>query len=184
VKELVHRLKRKPDISVTGVGRPKLRVEVAPTVAHAKKMEWKVHKAGKVYTAHRKKKTWKVSGKVQKRRDIGRLGRGKRVIKIKRRGLLKKHGYGVHKSVRERRSALKKVDKLVGSPALFKMLNAQVIFRKHMPDGVKRTFESDRDWIKRNLLSKKEALAMTKAPRKKWVGMSPEARAKAMPERK
>ncbi len=180
----MHKVKKAVGISVTGFGRPELRVEVEPTVAKAKTMEWKVHKDGKVYTARRKKMTWSVSGKVQKRKDIGRLGRGRKLIKIRRRGLLKKHGYGVHKPASERRSALRKVDKLVGTPALFKMLNAQVVFRKHMPNGVKKAFESDRDWIKKKLMSKQEALAMTRAPRKKWMAMSPEARAKAMPERK
>lgn len=164
--------------------RKKLRVEVEPTVAEAKTQEWKVHRDGKVYTAKRKKQKWAVSGKVQYRKDVGAVGRGKKIISIKRKGILKKHGYGVHKGAKERRKALREVDKIVGTPSLFKMLNAQVVFRKRMPNGAKKVFESDRNWVEKNLLSKREAREMTAKPRKAWMSMSPMARAKAMPERK
>lgn len=174
---MVHRIKKQTKV-IYEDGRKLLLPE---TTAKAKKMEWTVTKKGKTYTAHRKKKEW-VVGK-RKRKDIGAVGVGKKVIKIKRKGALKKFGYGVHKTASERREALRKADKAYGSPAVFKMILAQTVFRKRFPNGAKEAFQSDLEWVKKNLLSETERLAMTRPARKEWMAMSPQARALAMPER-
>ncbi len=63
------------------------------------------------------------------------------------------------------------------------MLQAQVVLRKRTQPTARRVFVSDRNWVEKVLLSKAEALQMTAKPRKKWMAMSPRARARAMPER-
>jgi hypothetical protein len=116
-------------------------------------------------------------------KDIGAKGRGKKLIKV-RKGLLKKFGYATHLPEAQRHVALRKADRKYGSVSLFKKLHAQVVLRKRTQPDVARVFRADRDWVKRNLLSRSEALQMTSKPRHRWMAMSPEARALAMPERK
>lgn len=110
-----------------------------------------------------------------KRKDVGAPGRGKKVIKVEP-GKLTKYGYSTSKSAKERRRALKKAINAYGSTAVWRMLNAQVIFRKRT-DGNKKKFEADRDWVKEQYNPR---LKPTKAI-KKWKGMSPRERAKRMP---
>jgi hypothetical protein len=178
---MVHKVKKAKAIAF-GLGRPKLKVEIKPTIAKAQTMEWEVHKKGKTFTARRKKMTWNVKRKTQYRPDIGLKGRGKKVITIKRKGALKKHGYGVHFPETQRRKALRSAEKEFGAPSVFKMLQAQTVFRKHT-DGALPKFVADREYVKKELMTEAEKLAMTKPARKEWMAMSPEARAKAMPER-
>lgn len=186
---MVHKIKRE-----TAKTRPKLVIEVKGTTAHAKKMEWDVHRFGKVYKARRKKKTWSVSPKKQRRVDVGARGRGKRVIKVTGKTDLKRHGYAIHKSASERRKALKKADEMYGSRAVWNKLHAMTIMRAPVVKGTKRLrtpaqlesykkFKADRDFVMKTLMSKKERLKMTRPAVKKWKGMSPQARARAMPER-
>jgi hypothetical protein len=179
---MVHKVKKTKAVTL-GFGRPKLKVVIKPTTARAKTMEWKIHRKGKVFTAKRKKMTWGVKGKTQHRPDVGLLGRGKKIIKISRKGALKKHGYGIHFSEEQRRRALRSAEKEFGAPSVFKMLQAQTVFRKHT-DGALPKFVADREYVKKNLMTGAEKLAMTEPARKEWMSMSPEARAKAMPERK
>jgi hypothetical protein len=112
-------------------------------------------------------------------KDIGAVGRGKKVIKGIKKGLLGKYGYATAKSAEERHRALRKADRAYGTVKLFKMLHAQVVMRKRIHPEARRVFEADRSWVKKNLLSKKEGLRMTARPRAKWKTMSPSARAKA-----
>jgi len=109
-------------------------------------------------------------------KDVGAVGRGKKVIKEIRRGLLKQLGYSVKKPADERRTALRKADKNFGSIRLFKMLNAQVVLRKRTQPEARRVFVADRNWVGKTLLNKAERLKMTAKPRKKWMAMSPRAR--------
>lgn len=136
-----------------------------------------VRKSGaKVKAAYVPPTTYKIE-------DIGAPGRGKKVFKV-RKGLLKKVGYSTHLPDEERHRALRKADKLYGSVRLWRMLNAQLVYRKRIPDGVKSTFQEDRDWVMKNLISRKEARTMTAPAVRKWKAMTPAARARAMPERK
>jgi len=104
-------------------------------------------------------------------KDIGAVGRGKKLFKVKK-GLLKKHGYSTHLPEEARHAALRKADKAYGSVRLFKMLNAQLLFRKRLPDGVKEVFQADRDWVLNNLVNPKEARTMTAPAVRKWKGMT------------
>lgn len=117
-------------------------------------------------------------------KDIGAKGRGKKVIKKIRKGLLRKFGYSIDKSASQRRTALRKADKAYGSVSLFRKLQAQVVMRKRIQPVARKVFVADRNWVKKNLLSKAERLAMTRKPRRKWKRMTPAARAAAMPSRK
>ncbi len=111
-------------------------------------------------------------------------GRGPKVIPKLKRGLLKKFGYSTKLPTKQRRIALRKADKVYGSANLLQKLQApSVLFKRTRPD-IARIFIADRNWVERVLLSKREALAMTAKPRRKWMRMSPAARARAMPSRK
>lgn len=112
-------------------------------------------------------------------KDVGSKGRGKKLIKV-RKGLLTSLGYHIHESTSQRRTALRKADKKYGSVRLWKMLNAQAVFRKRT-DGIGSTFKQDRDWVMRNLISKSEAQSMTRPAVKKWKKMTHTQRARAMP---
>jgi hypothetical protein len=178
---MVHKVKKTKAVTL-GLGRPKLKVEIPATTARAKTMEWEIHRKGKVFTAKRKKMTWDVKRKTQYRPDVGLAGRGKKVIKIARKDALKKHGYGIHLPEDARREALRKAEKEFGATSVFKMLQAQTVFRKHTDSALPK-FLADREYVKKNLMTEAEKLAMTRPARKEWMAMSPEARAKAMPER-
>jgi len=115
--------------------------------------------------------------------DLGAVGKGKKLFTV-RKGLLSKYGYSTKLPATKRRAALLKADRVYGTPRLFRMLNAQVILRKRTQPEARKVFESDRDWVEKNLLSKMEALGMTRPARQRWMSMSPSARAVAMPERK
>lgn len=103
--------------------------------------------------------------------DIGAVGKGRRLFKVKK-GLLKRYGYKTHESAQARHKALKKADKAYGSVRLWRMLNAQAIFRKRLADGNKETFIEDRDWVRENFINRQEARSMTKPAVSAWKGMS------------
>jgi len=150
--------------------------------AHTRKGYWKVVRGKRVYIKPTKVKATRVPATTYKIKDVGAPGRGPKLIEIKRKDILKKAGYSIYKPAEERHKALRKVDKQVGSIALFRMLQAQVILRKRIQQPKQRAiFEADRNWVEKNLLSKREALLMTAKPRKKWKSMSPLERAKSMP---
>jgi hypothetical protein len=115
-------------------------------------------------------------------KDIGAVGRGKKVIGKMKKGLLKKYGYAAHKSPAARHAALRKAYKAYGGVSLFKKLQAQVVLRKRTQPAVRAVIESDRNWVVLNLMSDAERLFMTGKPRKAWMKMSPRARAIAMPD--
>jgi hypothetical protein len=123
----------------------------------------------------------RVPSATYKIRDIGAPGRGAKRIKIGRPGALKVAGYSTKLSAEARHRALKEADRRYGTVALFRMLQAQIVFRKRVQPATARIFEADRNWAKDNLMSRQEALSMTRAPRKEWIGMSPAERAEAMP---
>jgi hypothetical protein len=110
--------------------------------------------------------------------DRGAVGRGKKLFKV-HKGLLTKYGYHVANPENRRHDALKKADKQYGSVKLWRMLNAQVLFRKREPSDAAATFRQDRDWIKKNLINRKEAASMTKPAVRKWEHMSHAARVRA-----
>jgi hypothetical protein len=102
--------------------------------------------------------------------DRGLPGRGKKLISVKP-GLLKKYGYSTHISAKARHKALEKADKAYGSTRLWKMLNAQVVYRKREPGHAEEVFKTDRDWVMRNKMNKQERRAMTSKAVKKWEKM-------------
>jgi len=115
-------------------------------------------------------------------KDVGAVGRGKKVVKIARKGALKKLGYSTGASEVARRRALSKAMRQFGEPTVFRMLQAQVVLRKRTQPEARRVFERDRDWVVEQM-SPTQRLKMTAPARKEWMGMSPRARALAMPER-
>lgn len=116
-------------------------------------------------------------------KDVGAVGRGKKVVVIKRKGALKQLGYSTSASATQRHRALMKAFKKYGKPTVFKMLQAQVVLRKRTQPKARTVFVADRNWVEKQM-PKSMRLAMTRPARQKWMSMSPMQRALAMPERK
>jgi len=120
-----------------------------------------VHKKGFRRKGYRRKdgvyvKSATVKPAVFRIKDRGAPGRGKRLFKIKRRSALGDFGYMVRSSETDRRSALRKAVKKFGGLSVFRMLNAQVVFRKGARElgrvENRKRFEDDRDFVERNFL--------------------------------
>jgi len=116
-------------------------------------------KAGKQYARKRKIKvrvkatTYRRNGKIihrraytYRRKDLGKPGRGPKIIPIEK-GKLSKFGYSTKKSERARHAALNKAVKEYGTLSVYRMLNAQVILRKRTQPKARKIFEADRNWI-------------------------------------
>jgi hypothetical protein len=165
-----------------------------------KRVRLRVERAGYTRKAHKRKgftvvrdskririppttvKITKVPLTAFKIRDIGAVGRGKRVIKKIRKGLLKQLGYTTKKSDAERQTALRRAYRKYGGVKLFKMLQAQVVLRKRTQPKARAVFVEDRNWVEANLMTSAEKVSMTAPARKAWVGMTPTERAIAMPD--
>jgi len=118
-------------------------------------------KAGKQY-ARRGKRTIKVkvkattyerNGKIihrkaytYEREDLGKPGKGPKVIPIEK-GKLSEFGYSTKKSERARHAALNKAVEKYGALSVYRMLNTQIILRKRTQPKAREIFEADRDWI-------------------------------------
>jgi len=90
-------------------------------------------------------------GYTYRKKDVGKPGKGKKVIPIKK-GKLSKFGYSTSKSERARHRALAKAVKKYGPLRVFRMLNAQVILRKRTQKKQRKIFEKDRDWVKQTYM--------------------------------
>ena len=117
-------------------------------------------------------------------KDIGAVGRGKKVVKITRRGALKRLGYSTKTSPQVRREALRKADRKFGSQTLFRMLQAQVVLRKRIQPRARKVFEADRNWVEKTLMSAEEKRAMTKPAVKEWKDMTHAQRVRARKQAK
>lgn len=128
--------------------------------AHRRKSFIKDVKRGKGVRLKRIPAT-RVKSATFKIRDIGTVGRGRKVIPKLKKGLLKKLGYSTKLPARQRRIALRRADRRFGTPRLFRMLQAQVVLRKRIQPKIKKIFEADRNWVEKNLLSRREARSLT-----------------------
>lgn len=126
------------------------------TVANRRVMSWTVTRRGKTVEATPKKQSWIVN-----RKDYGYpgLGSSSGVVIPVRKGTLTVFGYHVSKSQDARRKALKNAVKTDGHLAVYRKLNALIIFRKNTKNkdiiATRKTLESDRDWIKSQFMTKK-----------------------------
>ena len=116
-------------------------------------------KSGKQYSRKRtikvrvKATTYKRNGKTirrkaytYERKDVGKPGKGPKVIPIEK-GKLSKFGYSTKKSERARHAALNKAVEEYGALSVYRALNAQVILRKRTQPEAREIFEADRDRI-------------------------------------
>ena len=90
--------------------------------------------------------------------DRGAPGRGKKVVKIKRPGLLnsiaeEKFGKKYTDLTDEQRHEVLKTLKRKGftEKQILGMMQAQIVFRKRQRDGVKAIFKEDREWVAKEL---------------------------------
>ena len=116
-------------------------------VARRRKKTWVIHRKGKRIIAHARKMTW-----TYYRKDVGAPGKGRKIIKIKREGLLNSiamEKFGKRftelnsKQIEEVLRTLKR--RGYSERQVLGMLQAQVVFRKRMRNGVKRKFELARE---------------------------------------
>ena len=150
-------------------------VRVKPTTFRLPAKTYKIRRKGKVITVHRKAKVVKRKGYTYKRKDVGKPGKGPKLIKIKK-GKLVKYGYSTKKPASARRRALAKAVKAYGAATVWRMLHAQVILRKRTQKKVRRKFEVDRDWV-----AKKYGGPVPKKAIRAWKRMPPAERARRMP---
>ena len=109
-------------------------------------------------------------------RDVGARGRGPKRIPIEAEGALTRFGYGIHKSTRARRRALRRAIKEYGALTVWRRLHAQVQLREEagVPGpkprpGVEeawRIFREDRDWVAERFLTSRQRRRMTAKARK------------------
>ena len=102
-------------------------------------------------TAYRRKgKLVKRKGYAYRRVDLGKPGKGPRLIEIKEKGALRRHGYSVKKSEEARHRALAKAIKEYGALSVYRKLNAQYVFRKRYDPRTAAIFKSDAEWVRGN----------------------------------
>jgi len=77
-------------------------------------------------------------------------------IPIEREGALTRYGYSTALPADERREALDQAVDEHGALTVWRMLNAQVVFRKGARDQAEDEFVADRDYIKKRYLGKKQ----------------------------
>jgi hypothetical protein len=123
-------------------------------------------------------------------KDLGAVGRGRKLIRITRKGALTRLGYHSASPSSVRRKALRSAVSEYGADRVWRMLNAQVRFRQMKADGMCDgkcnvcrpdvreacgAFLSDRDWIKENYRISAPIKAI-----KAWQAMSPALRSRKM----
>jgi hypothetical protein len=104
--------------------------------------------------AYVRKDGTKVSGSYVKAgyiKDVGKPGKGKKLIPPLKEGSLVKHGYSVSLDKEERRKVLKKAIKEYGDLSVFRKINALAILNKNNPSKSK-LYISDRNWISKNYI--------------------------------
>ena len=105
-----------------------------------------IHRNGKVI--HRK--GFDVPPTTYEKVDLGKRGKGPKLIPINQPGALTKYGYATNKSARSRHRALARAVKRYGALSVFRMLNAQYVYRKRTQKSIGKIFKRDRDWIRKN----------------------------------
>ena len=148
---------------------------------HKRKSYVKDVKRGKGVRLKRIKKT-RVKKAKYTIRDLGAVGRGKKVIPVTGKTSLTKYGYSTNKSKAERMKALAKADKKYGSRSVYAKLRAMETMRAPVVAGTKRArtpaqleayraFKADRVAFGKKYLSSKERRAMTAPAVKKWKSL-------------
>jgi len=99
-------------------------------------------------TYRRKGKTVHRKGYVYRRRDVGKPGKGPKLIVIKEKGALRKHGYSVKKSDVARHKALTSAIKEYGALSVYRKLMAQYVFRKNYDPRTAKVFLEDAEWVR------------------------------------
>ena len=109
----------------------------------------------KTITVHVKPTTFRRNGKIihrrgytYKRKDLGKPGKGPKLIDIKEKGALTKFGYAIKKSPQARRRALRKAIRKYGALSVYRKLMAQYVFRKNYAPDQAAKFKSDAEWVR------------------------------------
>ena len=112
-------------------------------VARRRKRTWVIHRKGKRIIAHARKKSWSYL-----RKDIGKPGKGNKVVKIKRPGLLnsiamEKFGKRFSELNAKQIESVIRTLKRRGytEKQIIGMMQVQVLYRKGQRNGVKKKFE-------------------------------------------
>lgn len=116
-------------------------------VAKRKKKTWVIHRNGKRIIAHARKTSW-----AYLKKDLGKKGKGKKLIKIKRPGLinsiaLKKFGKRFSQLNKHQMAEVIKELKRRGysERQIIGMFQAQVTFRKRTQRKIRKKFEEARE---------------------------------------
>lgn len=85
-------------------------------------------------------------------RDLGKPGKGKKLIGPLKKGGLTKFGYSTKKTIKSRERALAKAVKHNDPLTIFRKLNAIYVLTKNTNKRVSRTMKRDRNWIKKKYM--------------------------------
>jgi len=96
----------------------------------------------------RKGKLVRRKGYTYRRIDVGKPGKGPKLIEIKEKGALRKHGYSVKKSEEARHRALSSAIKEYGALSVYRKLMAQYVFRKRYDPRTAARFRADAEWVR------------------------------------
>ena len=92
-----------------------------------------------------------------KKKSKSKKGKSKSPVKIPvKKGLLTSCGYKLKSPAKERHKSLEKACALYGPTSCFKKLNVLVIFNKNKHPELAAKYKKDRDWVKKNMMVKKE----------------------------
>jgi len=84
-------------------------------------------------------------------KDMGKKGKGPKLIPKLKKGLLTKYGYSSKETTQKRHSALKKAAKEYGAGNLVQKLNSIYVLNRGTNPKVAATFNKDKKWVMKNL---------------------------------
>jgi hypothetical protein len=82
-------------------------------------------------------------------KDVGSKGKGKKIIKILRKGSLRKHGYAMKSPVQKRHDALRKAVKEYGKSSTIKKLNVISLYNKRSHPKTSLKAKKDMEFVRK-----------------------------------
>jgi len=82
-------------------------------------------------------------------KDVGKPGKGRKLIGPLMKGALGRFGYHHSLSAQTRHASLKEAVKSYGALSVFRKLNAVYVLNKNKSPGMAKVFLSDRNWVKK-----------------------------------
>jgi hypothetical protein len=108
------------------------------------KNEPMIRRSSYVRKSYTRKNGTKVKGSKVKSsmiKDVGKIGKGRKLFEIKDKGFLTRNGYGLKKNSKQRKLSLKRASKENGMLSVLRHLNAIRTLQKNNPSNFKKLDE-------------------------------------------